>query len=161
MHDDDSPFLAVPASEWLAANDHAFVIADRFPVSPGHALVVPRRAIATWWEASDDERAGILALIDELKCQLDAELRPDGYNVGFNAGAAAGQTVRHFHVHVIPRYRGDVPDPRGGVRHAIPGKGNYLQLPPVMTICTGILLGLTGTPNRIDGPTCSLRSTIW
>ena len=127
MHDDDSPFLAVPASEWLAANDHAFVIADRFPVSPGHALVVPRRAIATWWEASDDERAGILALIDELKCQLDAELRPDGYNVGFNAGAAAGQTVRHFHVHVIPRYRGDVPDPRGGVRHAIPGKGNYLQ----------------------------------
>ena len=127
MHDDDSPFLAVPASEWLAANDHAFVIADRFPVSPGHALVVPRRAIATWWETSDDERAGILALIDELKCQLDAELRPDGYNVGFNAGAAAGQTVRHFHVHVIPRYRGDVPDPRGGVRHAIPGKGNYLQ----------------------------------
>ena len=74
MHDDDSPFLAVPASEWLAANDHAFVIADRFPVSPGHALVVPRRAIATWWEATDDERAGILALIDELKGQLDAEL---------------------------------------------------------------------------------------
>ena len=127
MRDDDSPFLAVPASEWLAANDHAFVVADRFPVSPGHALVVPRRAIATWWEASDDERAGILALIDELKCQLDAELRPDGYNVGFNAGAAAGQTVRHFHVHVIPRYRGDVPDTRGGVRHAIPGKGNYLR----------------------------------
>jgi superfamily II DNA or RNA helicase/diadenosine tetraphosphate (Ap4A) HIT family hydrolase/HKD family nuclease len=127
MHDDDSPFLAVPTSEWLAANDHAFVIADRFPVSPGHALVVPRRAIATWWEASDDERADILALIDEVKCQLDVELRPDGYNVGFNAGAAAGQTVRHFHVHVIPRYRGDVPDPRGGVRHAIPGKGNYLQ----------------------------------
>ncbi len=127
MHDDDSPFLAVPASEWLAANDHAFVIADRFPVSPGHALVVPRRAIATWWEATDDERAGILAPIDELKGQLDAELRPDGYNVGFNAGAAAGQTVRHFHVHVIPRYRGDVPDPRGGVRHAIPGKGNYLR----------------------------------
>jgi diadenosine tetraphosphate (Ap4A) HIT family hydrolase len=127
MHDDDSPFLAVPTSEWLAANDHAFVIADRFPVSPGHALVVPRRAIATWWEASDDERADILALIDEVKCQLDAELTPDGYNVGFNAGAAAGQTVRHFHVHVIPRYRGDVPDPRGGVRHVIPGKGNYLQ----------------------------------
>ena len=70
---------------------------------------MPRRAIASWWEASDDERAGILALIDKLKCQLDAELRPDGYNVGFNAGAAAGQTVRHFHVHVIPRYRGDVP----------------------------------------------------
>ena len=123
----DSPFLAVPASKWLAANRSAFVIADRFPVSPGHALVVPRRVIATWWEATDDERADILALVDEVKRQLDAERRPDGYNVGFNVGAAAGQTVGHLHIHVIPRYRGDVPDPRGGVRHVIPGKGNYLQ----------------------------------
>lgn len=127
MPDGDSPFLAVPASQWLAANRHAFAIADRFPVSPGHALVVPRRVIATWWEATDDERAGILALVDEIKRQLDAELHPDGYNVGFNAGAAAGQTVGHLHLHVIPRYRGDVPDPRGGVRHVIPAKGNYLQ----------------------------------
>jgi superfamily II DNA or RNA helicase/diadenosine tetraphosphate (Ap4A) HIT family hydrolase/HKD family nuclease len=127
MADGDSPFLAVPVSEWLAANDSAFVIADRFPVSRGHVLVVPRRVIATWWEATDEERAGILALVDEVKRQLDAGLAPDGYNVGFNAGAAAGQTVGHLHVHVIPRYRGDVPDPRGGVRHVIPGKGNYLQ----------------------------------
>src|SRR5215472_5183944 len=129
MPDNDSPFLAVSASEWLVANDSAFVIADRFPVSPGHALVVPRRVIATWWEATDDERADILALVDETKRRLDAKLRPDGYNVGFNAGTAAGQTVGHLHVHVIPRYRGDVPDPRGGVRHVIPGKGNYLQPP--------------------------------
>jgi diadenosine tetraphosphate (Ap4A) HIT family hydrolase len=127
MSDGDSPFLAIPASEWLAANRSAFVIADRFPVSRGHALVVPRRVIATWWEATDEERADILALIDEVKRRLDAELQPDGYNVGFNAGAAAGQTVGHLHVHVIPRYRGDVTDPRGGVRHVIPGKGNYLQ----------------------------------
>src|SRR5215472_3108571 len=126
MPDNDSPFLAVSASEWLVANDSAFVIADRFPVSPGHALVVPRRVIATWWEATDEERADILALVDEVKRRLDAELQPDGYNVGFNSGAAAGQTVGHLHVHVIPRYRGDVPDPRGGVRHLIPGKGNYL-----------------------------------
>jgi hypothetical protein len=66
MPDGDSPFLAVPASEWLAANDSAFAIADRFPVSPGHALVVPRRVIATWWEATGDERAGMLALVDEF-----------------------------------------------------------------------------------------------
>lgn len=130
MPDGDSPFLAVPASEWLAANHSAFVIADRFPVSPGHALVVPRRVIATWWEATEDERADILALVDEVKRRLDGELQPDGYNVGFNAGAAAGQTVGHLHVHVIPRYRGDVPDPRGGVRHVIPGKGNYLAPVP-------------------------------
>ncbi len=130
MTDGDSPFLAIPASEWLAANRSAFVIADRFPVSPGHALVVPRRLIATWWEATDQERADLLALVDEVKRQLDAELQPDGYNVGFNAGAAAGQTVGHLHIHVIPRYRGDMPDPRGGVRHVIPDKGNYLQPQP-------------------------------
>ena len=127
MANGDSPFLAVLASEWLAANRTAFAIADRFPVSPGHALVVPRRVIATWWEATDDEQTDILALIDEVKRRLDVELRPDGYNVGFNAGAAAGQTIGHLHIHVIPRYGGDVPDPRGGIRHVIPGKGNYLQ----------------------------------
>ncbi len=127
MTDGDSPFLAVSAFEWLAANQSAFVIADRFPVSPGHVLVVPRRLIATWWEATDQERADILTLVDEVKLQLDAELQPDGYNVGFNAGAAAGQTVGHLHIHVIPRYQGDMPDPRGGVRHVIPSKGNYLR----------------------------------
>ncbi len=126
MPDGNSPFLVVPPSEWLAANDSAFAIADRFPVSPGHALVIPRRVVATWWEATAAERADILALVDEVKDRLDAELRPDGYNVGFNSGAAAGQTVGHLHIHVIPRYRGDVPDPRGGVRHVIPGSGNYL-----------------------------------
>ena len=129
MTDGDSPFLAIPSSEWLLANGSAFVIADRFPVSPGHALVVPRRFIGTWWEATEQERADMLALVDEVKRQLDAELKPDGYNIGFNDGAAAGQTVGHLHIHVIPRYRADVPDPRGGIRHVIPDKGNYLRPP--------------------------------
>ena len=127
MPNGDSPFMEVPASHWIAANRSAFVIADRFPVSPGHALVVPRRVIATWWEATDEERADMLALVDEVKRQLDAELEPDGYNVGFNAGEAAGQTVDHLHIHVIPRYHGDMSDPRGGLRHVIPSKGNYLR----------------------------------
>lgn len=127
MPDSSSPFLAIPASAWLASNTSAFAIADRFPVSPGHALVVPRRVIGTWWQATDEERADMLALVDVVKRQLDERLHPDGYNVGFNAGAAAGQTVGHLHVHVIPRYHGDVPDPRGGVRHVIPTKGNYLD----------------------------------
>jgi superfamily II DNA or RNA helicase/diadenosine tetraphosphate (Ap4A) HIT family hydrolase len=127
MPEGDSPFLAAATTEWLASNRSAFAIADRYPVSPGHTLVVPRRLIATWWEATDDERADMLALVDEVKRQLDAGRQPDGFNVGFNAGAAAGQTVGHLHVHVIPRYDGDVPDPRGGVRHVIPGKGNYLE----------------------------------
>jgi superfamily II DNA or RNA helicase/diadenosine tetraphosphate (Ap4A) HIT family hydrolase/HKD family nuclease len=121
-----SPFLAIPESQWLVANGSAFAIADRYPVSPGHALVVARRVIATWWEATDEERSDILGLVDEVKGLLEARFRPDGYNIGINIGAAAGQTVGHLHVHVIPRYRGDVPDPRGGVRHVIPGLGNYL-----------------------------------
>ncbi len=123
----DSPFLAVPPSEWITANASAFAIRDRFPVSAGHTLVVSRRPIATWWEATERERADILALIDEVRRRLDQELRPDGYNVGFNAGAAAGQTIGHLHVHVIPRYAGDMADPRGGVRHVIPERGNYLS----------------------------------
>jgi diadenosine tetraphosphate (Ap4A) HIT family hydrolase len=122
-----SVFLGVPPSAWVASNAHAFAFRDKYPVSPGHTLVVTRRVVTDWFEATDDERRAIFALVDEVKRQLDDELRPDGYNVGFNAGAAAGQTVMHLHVHVIPRYRGDMDDPRGGVRHAIPSRGNYLR----------------------------------
>ncbi len=121
-----SPFLDAPLERWVASNDLAFALRDGFPVSPGHTLVVPRRLVATWFEATRAEQLAILELVDAVKAQLDAALRPDGYNVGFNAGLAAGQTVMHLHVHVIPRYVGDMPDPRGGVRHVIPGKGNYL-----------------------------------
>jgi diadenosine tetraphosphate (Ap4A) HIT family hydrolase len=122
-----SVFLDVPPSAWVASNAHAFAFRDKYPVSPGHTLVVTRRIVTDWFGATDDERRAVLALVDEVKRQLDEELRPDGYNVGFNAGAAAGQTVMHLHVHVIPRFRGDMDDPRGGVRHAIPSKGNYLR----------------------------------
>jgi len=97
-------------------------------VSPGHTLVVPRRQFASWFKATHEEQTAIFALVDEVKRQLDKQTpKPDGYNVGINVGEAAGQTVMHLHVHVIPRYRGDVDDPRGGVRHVIPGKGNYLD----------------------------------
>lgn len=121
-----SPFLAVPPSAWVAANELAFAIRDRHPVVPGHTLVVPRRQVATWFDASVDEQRALMELVDVVKASLDAELAPDGYNVGWNAGAAAGQTVFHLHVHVIPRRLGDVADPTGGVRNVIPGRGNYL-----------------------------------
>ena len=119
-----SPFLAIPSSRWLCANEVAFAFHDTFPATPGHALVVTRRVIPTWFEATREEQIGILELVDQLKAILDGrDPRPDGYNVGFNAGESAGQTVMHLHVHVIPRYLGDMPDPRGGVRHVIPWKG--------------------------------------
>jgi diadenosine tetraphosphate (Ap4A) HIT family hydrolase len=122
-----SPFLARPQTDWVASNLLAFAIRDLYPVTPGHTLVVPRRLVATWFEATREEKSALVDLVDAVKLALDAEFHPDGYNVGFNAGAAAGQTVMHLHVHVIPRYRGDCPDPTGGIRHVIPGKGNYLR----------------------------------
>ncbi len=123
-----SPLLDVPPDRWMAANDLAFAFRDAFPVSPGHSLVVPRRPVPDWWGATSDEQTALLELVDIVKGQLDAELSPDGYNVGFNAGAAAGQTVFHLHVHVIPRYESDTADPRGGIRHVLPG-GNHLAPP--------------------------------
>ena len=129
MASPDSPFLSVPSSEWVASSDLAFAIRDRYPVSPGHTLVVPRRLVATWFEATPEEQQALLRLVDEVKRTLDGELQPDGYNVGFNAGAAAGQTVMHLHVHVIPRFHGDMDDPSGGVRHVIPSRGNYRRQP--------------------------------
>jgi diadenosine tetraphosphate (Ap4A) HIT family hydrolase len=121
-----SPFLERSSADHVAGNELAFAIRDAFPVSPGHTLIVPRRLVATWFEATDAEQHALLALAATVRDALEVEFRPDGYNLGVNVGAAAGQTVMHLHLHVIPRYNGDVRDPRGGVRHVIPGKGNYL-----------------------------------
>ena len=115
-----SPFLTLTADRHVASNVLAFAICDGFPVSPGHTLIVPRRLVATWFEATREEQVAMLELVDVVKAQLDAELQPDGYNIGINEGAAAGQTVMHLHLHLIPRFAGDVPDPRGGVRHVTP-----------------------------------------
>lgn len=105
-------------------------IPDLYPVSAGHTLFVPRRHVATWFDASPEEQRTIMLAVEAIKRRLDASARPpDGYNVGFNAGVAAGQTVMHLHVHLIPRYRGDMDDPAGGVRHVIPSKGDYRNYP--------------------------------
>ncbi len=129
----ESPFLAVPAGDWLCSNDLAFAIFDGFPVSPGHVLVTTRRIVETWFDATDEEQDALMALVKESKRLLDIQLspQPDGYNVGFNSGGAAGQTVPHVHIHLIPRYLGDMPDPRGGVRYVIPEKANYLVSKPL------------------------------
>ena len=123
-----SPFLRIPESEWHCANALCFAIFDSFPVSRGHVLVITRRVVPTFFDCTQPEQAALMELVGEVKQLLDQQLdpKPDGYNVGFNAGTAAGQTVPHVHVHVIPRYSGDMADPRGGVRHVIPEKGNYV-----------------------------------
>lgn len=146
-----SPFLQIEPADWIASNAEAFAIVDRFPVTPGHSLVVTKRIVPTWFEATAQEQAALMELVNVVKLILDERMnpKPDGYNVGFNSGDAAGQTVPHVHIHVIPRYLGDIADPRGGIRHVIPDKGNYLNdmLSPkgVASPASGLMLS-TGFP---------------
>ena len=119
------PFCALPATRLIDQDASGMVIRDGFPISRGHTLIIPRRHIGSFFELSPSERDSLLILMERAKVTLDAELAPDGYNIGINDGAAAGQTVPHLHLHLIPRYRGDVADPRGGVRWVIPDKARY------------------------------------
>jgi superfamily II DNA or RNA helicase/HKD family nuclease/diadenosine tetraphosphate (Ap4A) HIT family hydrolase len=98
---------------------------DGFPVSPGHALLVSRRHVASWFEASCDERTALMEGITRVREEICKHYQPDGFNIGVNVNQAAGQTIYHLHLHVIPRYQGDVANPRGGVRQVIPHKGDY------------------------------------
>ena len=125
MSEVSCPFCALPAERILILADEALVIRDAFPVSPGHTLVIPRRHIGSFFELTDAERACMVELLAQAKAELDLSFQPDGFNIGINDGAAAGQTVQHLHLHLIPRYLGDVPDPRGGVRWVMPGKAKY------------------------------------
>ena len=124
------PFCGATIPRLAFESDHFAVIWDGFPVSPGHALVIPRRHIRTWFDATHAEQIALLEGIERAKEEILRVHQPDGFNIGINVDAAGGQTVFHLHIHVIPRYAGDIPDPRGGVRNVIPGKGNYLQSAP-------------------------------
>lgn len=100
-------------------------IMDGFPISRGHALIIPKRHIASLFDATSDEREALYDLLAQVKIELQEKYNPDGFNIGINEGAAAGQTVMHLHIHLIPRYSGDLPDPRGGVRWIFPDKAAY------------------------------------
>jgi diadenosine tetraphosphate (Ap4A) HIT family hydrolase len=118
-------FCTLDSSRIIASNDHAVAIRDGFPVSKGHTLIIPKRHIASLFEATVEEQAALLELLGQARQQLQDELKPDGFNIGINDGTAAGQTVMHLHIHLIPRYAGDQPDPRGGVRWIFPDKAAY------------------------------------
>jgi superfamily II DNA or RNA helicase/HKD family nuclease/diadenosine tetraphosphate (Ap4A) HIT family hydrolase len=120
------PFCEVPAERIFHEGGLTLGIWDGFPVSKGHALVITRRHVSSWFEATPEERIEIVSTIDEVRSRIIASHQPSGFNIGINVGEAAGQTVFHVHAHVIPRYAGDVADPRGGVRHVIPAKANYI-----------------------------------
>lgn len=121
------PFCTIPKPDRLIETDLVIGFFDRYPVSPGHLLLIPRRHVANWFDATPEERAALIDAIDDAVAIIESQLerRPDGYNIGFNVGEAAGQTVMHLHLHVIPRFDGDIDDPRGGIRGAIPEKRIY------------------------------------
>ena len=120
------PFCSIDPSRIAFSNDLVIAPWDGLPINPGHLLIIPRRHAPAWPDLSSVEKSAIWSAVDQGQAIISERFRPDGFNVGFNERAAAGQTVFHFHLHIIPRYAGDVADPRGGVRHVIPDKANYL-----------------------------------
>ncbi|GHE49563.1 HIT family protein [Sphingobacterium griseoflavum] len=118
-------FFELPADKTIGQTEHFFLLYDGFAVSPGHILVISKVWRADYFELSAAEKGDLDKAITLAKELIEADHTPDGYNIGMNCGAAAGQTVFHFHCHIIPRYTGDMDDPRGGVRHCVAGKGAY------------------------------------
>ena len=121
----DSPFFPVEAGRVILEGPNCLAFFDRYPVSEGHALVVPHRPVLSLYELDAPMQAEIWDTVRRVRDMLEDRFIPAGFNIGVNDGRAAGQTVPHAHVHVIPRYAGDVPDPRGGIRWVIPGKAKY------------------------------------
>ena len=109
----------------ILENDQAYARWDNMPVSQGHLEVIPKRHILSFFDLTDQELSSMYGLLAQAKSVVDKKYSPAGYNIGINDGEAAGRTIHHLHIHLIPRFLGDVKNPRGGVRHIIPGKGSY------------------------------------
>jgi diadenosine tetraphosphate (Ap4A) HIT family hydrolase len=121
----DCPFCRLETNRIRLVSEFCMAFPDEFPIAEGHTLVIPKRHVASLFELSDEEQAAVWKLVSKVRALLLSDLQPDGFNVGLNDGASAGQTVMHAHVHVIPRRRGDVADPKGGVRWVIPERAAY------------------------------------
>ncbi len=119
------PFCELLPTEWLASSESTVAVFDRFPISPQHTLVIPRRHVGSIFELSELELVDLWHLVSRVRLRLIATTDAYEFNIGVNDGLAAGQTVMHAHIHVIPRRKGDVEDPRGGIRWVIPDKARY------------------------------------
>ena len=122
---EESVFTDIPQSHWLHQSEHFFIMPDKFPVSNGHLLIISKQPRGDFFELNEEEKTELPIVIVKAKEIIEKDHKPSGYNIGMNCGAVAGQTVFHFHCHVIPRYEGDVENPRGGIRNVIPGMGDY------------------------------------
>lgn len=111
--------------EKIAENNSCLAFFDEFPVNKGHVLIISKRHAITFFDLTKEEQYDMINLLDECKQIIDMTYKPQGYNVGLNCGTVAGQSVMHVHMHLIPRYDGDVENPRGGVRGVIPSKKSY------------------------------------
>ena len=120
-------FCSVEPELIILQNSLAFAIFDGFPVSKGHSLIIPHRHVADYSDLTAKEIPAIHQILADVRSLVQKRFSPDGFNVGVNIGFTAGQTIMHAHIHLIPRYKGDVSDPIGGVRNVIPGKGNYIR----------------------------------
>jgi len=127
MPNKDCIFCHTAGEKLVVENDLAQAVLDTYPVSPGHTLIVPRRHAATIWDLTDEEYAACFELVRQARAIIQARHAPDAFNVGANCGEAAGQSVWHAHIHLIPRYKGDVENPRGGVRNVVPHKAHYVR----------------------------------
>ena len=124
MHE-DCPFCNPPDSNVWHRNDKGIVLWDGFPVAEGHSLIVPKTHVASLFDIAPEDQQSLWQMVSEVREILTQKLSPDGFNVGLNDGIAAGQTIMHAHIHVVPRWAGDVADPRGGVRWVLPDKACY------------------------------------
>lgn len=120
-----SVFLEIPEENVLYKDQFFFFIKDKYPVSPGHLLIISSELRVSYFDLTPEEKLNLPKAIDMAKELIGKEYKPEGYNIGMNCGEVAGQTVMHFHCHLIPRYKGDMDDPRGGIRHCVAGKGYY------------------------------------
>lgn len=118
-------FLDISEDRIIYKDNYFFIIKDAFPVSPGHLLIISNELRRDYFSLDNAEKEILSNVIVIAKKIIESEFSPDGYNIGMNCGESAGQTVFHFHCHIIPRYIGDMDNPRGGIRHCIQGKGNY------------------------------------
>jgi len=123
------PFCKPYDDDIVIKNDFCYARWERFPTSKGHLLVLPFRHTPNFFTLSQEERLAMMFLIDECKGVIEENFKPEGYNIGFNVGGAAGQTIMHCHCHVIPRYPGDVLEVRGGIRNVVPSKQRLSPIP--------------------------------
>jgi diadenosine tetraphosphate (Ap4A) HIT family hydrolase len=121
-------FTEIQDDRVIFKNEYFFIIRDAFPVSLGHLLIISNVVRKDYFELSDKEKIELIFVIEIAKKIIEKEKKPDGYNIGMNCGESAGQTVFHFHCHIIPRYKGDMENPNGGIRHCVTGKGYYHQI---------------------------------